>query len=103
MILNTIYSVTQINNRISYTLEKEYNSIPRTMNTSYSPTQIKSDSNNEDTRIPAFMDDPQHTDESKDNPIIFGDEDSNGDSSDGSVITFGDDLDVPAFIRKRQE
>ena len=35
--------------------------------------------------------------------ILFDDKDPNGDSSDGAVITFGDDLDVPAVIRKRQE
>ena len=34
---------------------------------------------------------------------MFEDEDANRDSSEGPVITFGDDLDVPAFIRNRQE
>ena len=34
---------------------------------------------------------------------MFEDEDSNGDSSTGPLITFGDDLDVPAFIRNRKE
>ena len=33
---------------------------------------------------------------------FFDNEDDNGVSSD-SVITFGEDLDVPAFIRNRQE
>ena len=40
---------------------------------------------------------------SKNNPNIFKDDDSNEASSDESVITFGDDLDVPAFIRNRHE
>ena len=31
------------------------------------------------------------------------DEDSKGDSSAEPVITFGEDMDVPAFIRNRQE
>ena len=45
----------------------------------------------------------QQKDESKNNPNLIEDEDSKGDSSTGPVITFGDDLDVPAFIRNRQE
>ena len=40
--------------------------------------------------------------ESEKNPSMFEEEDANRDSSEGPVITFGDDLDVPAFIRNRQ-
>ena len=36
-------------------------------------------------------------------PERIEDDDSCGDPSDSPVITFGEDLEVPAFIRNRQE
>jgi hypothetical protein len=63
---------------------------------------METDANIDDDRIPAFRSTPKLTEESENNPDLFENEDSNGDSSD-PVITFGDDLDVPAFIRNRQE
>ena len=76
--------------------------MPSTMKSDYSLSRLENDSKNEDDRIPAFRSAPQHTDESENNPSLFEDENSNGDSSTGPLITFGDDLDVPAFIRNRK-
>ena len=59
--------------------------------------------NEDGEHIPSFRDAKQQIGEPEKNPSIFEDEDANGDSSEGPVITFGDDLDVPAFIRNRQE
>ena len=72
------------------------------MKSDYSLSRVKDDSGIDDDRIPAFRSAPQLSEESENNPNLFENEDSNGDSSD-PVITFGDDLDVPAFIRNRQE
>ena len=83
--------------------KKEYDSVTQTMKSDYSLPWVENDENSQDKRIPAFRDAPKPTDESKNNPSIFEDEVSNGDSSDSPVITFGDDLDVPAFIRNRQD
>jgi hypothetical protein len=42
-------------------------------------------------------------DESDNNPSLFKEDDTQEETTEGPVITFGDDLDVPAFIRNRQE
>ena len=58
--------------------------------------------NEKDRRMPLFGEAPQPTDKQKSSTDLIDDDDSKSDSSD-PVITFGDDLDVPAFIRNRQE
>ena len=85
--------VTVIATGLNGETKREYDSVPHT---------IKSDGESCDDRIPGFRDAPQLSEESENNPNLFKNEDSNGESSD-PVITFGDDLDVPAFIRNRQE
>ena len=52
--------------------------------------------------MPLFGEAPQPTDKQKSSTDLIEDDDSKSDSSD-PVITFGDDLDVPAFIRNRQD
>ena len=94
--------VTVIATGLNSETKREYNSIPHTMKSDYSLPRGKNDSDVDDDRIPAFRGAPQLSEESENNPNLFENEDSNGDSSD-PVITFGDDLDVPAFIRNRQE
>ena len=42
-------------------------------------------------------------DESDNNPSLFKEDDTQKETTEEPVITFGDDLDVPAFIRNRQE
>ena len=82
---------------------KEYDSMPHTMKSDYSLPGVENNANNQDKRVPTFRDAPKPTDDSRNKPTIFEDETSNGDSSNSPVITFGDDLDVPAFIRNRQD
>ena len=82
--------------------KREYDSMPHTMKSDYSLPRVENGSDVDDDRIPAFRGPPQHSEESENNPNLFENDDTNGDSSD-PVITFGDDLDVPAFIRNRQE
>jgi hypothetical protein len=72
------------------------------MKSDYSLPRVENDSDVDDNHIPALRGAPQLSEESENNPNLFENEDSNGNSSD-RVITFGDDLDVPAFIRNRQE
>ena len=94
--------VTVIATGLNGETKREYNSIPHTMKSDYSLPRGKNDSDVDDDRIPAFRGAPQLSEESENKPNLFENENSNGDSSD-PVITFGDDLDVPAFIRNRQE
>ena len=94
--------VTVIATGLNGETKREYNSIPHTMKSDYSLPRVENNSDVEDDRIPAFRDAPQLSDDSENNPNLIENEESNGDSSD-PVITFRDDLDVPAFIRNRQE
>ena len=55
-----------------------------------------------ETHIQA-QDSPVKMDESDNNPPLFKEDDTQEETTEGPVITFGDDLDVPAFIRNRQE
>mgnify|MGYP001212883859 CR=1 FL=1 len=94
--------VTVIATGLNGETKREYNSIPHTPKSDYSLPRVENNSDVDDDRIPAFRDAPQLSDDSKNNPNLIENEESNGDSSN-PVITFGDDLDVPAFIRNRQE
>ena len=95
--------VTVIATGLNAETKREYDSMPHTMKSDYSLPGVENNTNNQDKRMSAFRGAPKPKDESKNNPSIFEDEDSNGDSSDSPVITFGEDLDVPAFIRNRQD
>ena len=56
----------------------------------------------EDTRIPAFREIPVEVEKKQKTSDSLQDENVSGDSSE-PVITFGDELEVPAFIRNRRE
>ena len=56
----------------------------------------------EDARIPAFKESPTGVENNREHSVILEDENETRDSSD-PVMTFGDELDVPAFIRNRRE
>ena len=58
----------------------------------------------DDQQMPAFRETPLNVDPLESSPSLF-DKDESPESSDRTepVITFGDDLDVPAFIRNRRE
>ena len=84
--------------------KREFDSTPQTMKTDFNPNHTDTEDNMEDNRIPAFREAPSKADGSDSSPGLFDSGDKNDDvSTDGPVITFGEDLDVPAFIRNRQE
>jgi len=94
--------VTVIATGLNGETKREYDFITHTMKSDDSLPRLETDADVDDDRIPTFRSTTQQTEESEKNTNLLENEDSNGDSSD-PVITFGDDLDVPAFIRNRQE
>jgi len=82
--------------------KREYNSIPHSAKPDFTLPQIDNNMNGEDNHISAFQDSCTPMNESEKNPSLFKEDDSNGETTTDPVITFGDDLDVPAFIRNRQ-
>ena len=84
--------------------KREFDSTPHAMKTNLNPLRTETEESLEDNRIPAFREAPSQSDGAESSPGFFDSADKNDDvSSDGPVITFGEDLDVPAFIRNRQE
>ena len=84
--------------------KREFDSTPHALKTDFNPLRTETEESLEDNRIPAFREAPSQSDGAESNPGFFDSIDKNDDvSSDGPVITFGEDLDVPAFIRNRQE
>jgi len=85
--------------------KREFNSIPHISKPSFT---IDNKDNNEYPQSDVLL----HKDESSNNlnisqnteePTLFEENKENGIKEDEQVITFGDDLDVPAFIRNRQD
>ena len=94
--------VTVIATGLNGATNQEYNSIPKKMNADYvKPTRDILESR-DDTRIPAFKEAPEEVEKNEAPSDLFEDNNTEQDSSD-PVITFGDKLDVPAFIRNRRE
>ena len=84
--------------------KREFESTPHAMKTDFNPLRSETEESLEDNRIPAFREAPSQSDGAESSPGFFDSAEKNDDvSSDGPVITFGEDLDVPAFIRNRQE
>ena len=84
--------------------KREFDSTPHAMKTDFNPLRTETEESLEDNRIPAFREAPSQSDGAESSPGFFDSADKNDDvSSDGPVVTFGEDLDVPAFIRNRQE
>ena len=84
--------------------KREFDSTPHAMKNDFNPLRTETEESLEDNRIPAFREAPSPSDGAESSPGFFDSGDKNDDvSSDGPVITFGEDLDVPAFIRNRQE
>ena len=95
--------VTVIATGLNGETKQDHDSIPHTMKTDYLQSRAENVLNEDGEHVPSFRDAKQQIGEPDKNTSMFEDEDANGDSSEGPVITFGDDLDVPAFIRNRQE
>ena len=68
----------------------------------YISPRLETEPFEEENRMPLFNESPPSNDKSNTNPETKEDLENNTDSKD-PIITFGEDLDVPAFIRNRQE
>ena len=82
--------------------KREYNSIPHSAKPEFTLPPVDNNMNEEDNSISAFQESSTPVNEPESTPTLFKEDDSDGETA-GPVITFGDDLDVPAFIRNRQE
>ena len=94
--------VTVIATGLNGETNQEYNSIPKKMDAGYVKPERELIESRDDTRIPAFREAPEEDEKNEMNRGSLEDENALGDSSD-PVITFGDELDVPAFIRNRRD
>ena len=94
--------VTVIATGLNGETTQEYNSIPKKMNADYVKPAREIIESQDDTRIPAFKDAPEKDEKNEAPTGLFEDNNTEQNSSD-PVITFGDKLDVPAFIRNRRE
>jgi len=94
--------VTVIATGLNGDSSQEYNSIPQKINTDYVKPTRDFLGTHDDTRIPAFREPPMEVENNEENSGIIKDENETGVSSD-TVMTFGDELDVPAFIRNRRK
>jgi hypothetical protein len=82
--------------------KREYNSIPHSAKPEFTLPRVDNNITEEDNHISAFQESSTPVNEPESTPTLFKEDDSDGET-EGPVITFGDDLDVPAFIRNRQE
>ena len=94
--------VTVIATGLNSETTQEYNSIPKKMNADYVKPARDIIESRDNTRIPAFKEAPEEVENNEAPSGLFEDNNTEQDSSD-PVITFGDKLDVPAFIRNRRE
>ena len=94
--------VTVIATGLNGETTQEYNSIPKKMNADYVKPARDIIESRDDTRIPAFKEAPEEVEKNEAPSGLFEDNNTSQDSSD-PMITFGDKLDVPAFIRNRRE
>jgi len=94
--------VTVIATGLNGDTKREYNSIPHTSKPEFTLPRGENNANENEAHLSA-QDTPIKMDESDNNPSLFKEDDNQEETTEGPVITFGDDLDVPAFIRNRQE
>ena len=94
--------VTVIATGLNGDSKREYNSIPHSSKPEFTLPRVDNNMKEEDNRISAFQESSTPVNEPESTPTLFKEDDSDGETA-GPVITFGDDLDVPAFIRNRQE
>ena len=94
--------VTVIATGLNGETSQEYNSIPKKMSEDYVKPARDIIESKDDTRIPAFKEASEEVEKNEVPSGLFEDNNTEQDSSD-PVITFGDKLDVPAFIRNRRE
>ena len=97
--------VTVIATGLNSDTVNEFNTIPNNnIKTQEVEANNKFDNNNQQDRIPLFKDRELTNNQNKtDYDSNEKNNIENQDSSSDQVITFGEDLDVPAFIRNRQE
>ena len=92
--------VTVIATGLNGESNKEYNSVPNKMTSEYIDRRESIVDYNDDKRISAFKKSDDDMKNPKDQSDLFDHKNASKDSTD-SVITFGDELDVPTFIRNR--
>ncbi|MDP6571046.1 MAG: cell division protein FtsZ [Candidatus Marinimicrobia bacterium] len=99
--------VTVIATGLNSDHKREFDSTPHVAKPDFSLPKVEKDEAIDDNRIPAFREAPTPMDSVNEDPApgLFEKEDDSTQESDGTepIITFGDDLDVPAFIRNRRE
>jgi cell division protein FtsZ len=94
--------VTVIATGLNSEIKREFNSIPHTLKSDYKSSHLGTEHNEGEKGMPLFTESPPLPNNPNVNPETVDDNETNTDPSD-PIITFGDDLDVPAFIRNRQE
>jgi len=94
--------VTVIATGLNGETKREFNSIPHTKQSNYTSSDLGTERNEREKRISLFNESSQPDDNINTTSETMDDTEENTDSAD-PIITFGDDLDVPAFIRNRQE
>ena len=99
--LNDEVRVTVIATGLNGDTKREYNSIPHTSKSDFTLTRSDINTNENEAQI-TTQNTPVKIDESENNPL-FKEDDKQREETEEPVITFGDDLDVPAFIRNRHE
>jgi len=99
--LNDEVRVTVIATGLNGDTKREYNSIPHTSKSDFTLTRSDINTNENEAQI-TTQNTPVKIDESENNPL-FKEDGKQREETEEPVITFGDDLDVPAFIRNRHE
>ena len=99
--------VTVIATGLNSDHKREFDTTPHVAKPDFTLPKVEREESMEDNRIAAFREPPATMDQAEENsaPGLFDKEDEALEENDGTepIITFGDDLDVPAFIRNRRE
>ena len=96
--------VTVIATGLNGEYSREYDNSSKDMKSDFIKPKRETFESLEDTRIPAFKEAPHKSEKLEGNSDYFEENDSTTESSSSDpVITFGDELDVPAFIRNRRD
>ncbi len=99
--------VTVIATGLNSDHKREFDTTPHVAKPDFTLPKVEREESMEDNRIAAFREPPATMDQAEESsaPGLFDKEDEALEENDGTepIITFGDDLDVPAFIRNRRE
>lgn len=94
--------VTVIATGLNSDQPREFNTIPGAAKADFGLPRFEADAPQTDNRIPAFKEKPMNL-ETPESDTLFEESSQRAEhAADDPVFTFGDDLDVPAFIRNRR-